>query len=99
MMHETWEKIYQDRDPQALWSLINQTHQLSFSSEAAVMTKKGPRDAYTSCEQGPFESIITFKDRFLHVLETYKGQGNPALEPINIAIDFFAALAIQVWSL
>lgn len=42
--------------------------------------------------QGPFESIITYKERFTIALKAYKDQGNPEMDEKDIAMDFFRGL-------
>ena len=42
--------------------------------------------------QGPFESFITYKERFTVALKAYDDQGNPEMDEKDIAMDFFRGL-------
>ena len=42
--------------------------------------------------QGPFESIITYKERFTAALKGYNDQDNPPMPDNDIGMDFFKGL-------
>ncbi len=42
--------------------------------------------------QGPYESIILYKERFNNVLKAYVNQGNPKMGDEDVAMDFFCGL-------
>jgi hypothetical protein len=43
-------------------------------------------------KQGPYESIIAYRERFDEVLKAYQDQENPEIEDVDIAMDFFDGL-------
>mmetsp|Transcript_2609 Transcript_2609/g.3980 ORF Transcript_2609/g.3980 Transcript_2609/m.3980 type:complete len:661 (+) Transcript_2609:626-2608(+) len=89
---DKWEDIEKQTDPLELWLLIEETHKVNSISKVEEITKLAARTTYNSIRQGPYESIITFKERFNSAHEAYIAQGNPKLEDKDIAMDFFRAL-------
>jgi len=61
-------------------------------SKVEEVTKLAARTTYNSIRQGPYESIIAFKERFNSAHESYVAQDNPKHEDKDSAMDFFRAL-------
>mmetsp|Transcript_2597 Transcript_2597/g.3956 ORF Transcript_2597/g.3956 Transcript_2597/m.3956 type:complete len:176 (+) Transcript_2597:501-1028(+) len=79
-------------DPLELWLLIEDTHKVNSISKVEEVTKLAARTTYNSIRQGPYESIIAFKERFNSAHESYVAQDNPKHEDKDSAMDFFRAL-------
>ena len=56
---DKFEKIDEATDPLGLWLLVEETHKVN-----TIMTGLAARTTYQTMRQGPFESIITYKERF-----------------------------------
>jgi hypothetical protein len=61
---EDYEAIKNTRDAQGLWQIIEETHKVFTISRIAAVIKKTARKEYQLMQQGPYESIITYKERF-----------------------------------
>jgi len=52
-----------------------------------------PRDLWNQgMRQGPYETIIQYKERFDNAKKSYEEQGNPPMEDVDVAMDFFKGL-------
>ena len=89
---DKFEKIDEETDPLGLWLLVEETHKVNSISKVEAITKLAAHSAYQTMRQGPFESIITYKERFTIALKAYNVQGNPEMEDKDIAMDFFRGL-------
>ena len=89
---DKFEKIDEETDPLNLWLLVEETHKVTSISKVEAVTKLAARSTYATMRQGPYESIITYKERFTVALKAYDDQGNPKLEDRDIAMDFFRGL-------
>jgi len=74
---DKFEKIDEETDPLGLWLLVEETHKVNSISKVEAVTKQAARSTYQTMRQGPFESIITYKERFTIALKAYNDQGNP----------------------
>jgi len=61
---DKYEDIEEKTDPLELWLLVEETHKVNSISKVEVVTKMAARSTYQTMRQGPFESIITYKERF-----------------------------------
>jgi len=70
-------------DPLELPLLIEDTHKVNSISKVEEVTKLEAWTTYNSICQGPYESIITFKERFNSAHEAYVVQDNPKVDVCN----------------
>jgi len=58
-----------------------------------IEKKTDPLDLWKqTIRQGPYESIISFKERFNSALKAYEDQDNPKMDDKDVAMDFFRSL-------
>jgi hypothetical protein len=84
-----YEQMKESRDVEKLWQTIQETHKVFTISRIAVVIKKTARKEYQLMHQSPYESIITYKERFDIALQAYEEQDNAELAQPNVAMDFF----------
>ncbi len=89
---QDYEMIKNTRDVQSLWNTIEETHKVFTISRITDVIKKSARKWYQLMHQGPYESIITYKERFDIRLRAYQEQENAELLQPDIAMDFFNGL-------
>ena len=89
---DKYEKIDKETDPLGLWLLVEETHKVNTISKVDAMTHLAARTTYQKIHQGPFESIITYKERFSAALKGYNDQDNPPMKDKDIGMDFFNGL-------
>ena len=89
---DKYEKIDNETDPLGLWLLVEETHKVNTISKVEAMTRLAARTMYQKIHQGPFESIITYKERFNAALKGYNDQDNPPMDDKDIGMDFFNGL-------
>mmetsp|Transcript_8146 Transcript_8146/g.11879 ORF Transcript_8146/g.11879 Transcript_8146/m.11879 type:complete len:557 (+) Transcript_8146:2397-4067(+) len=89
---DKFEAIDEATDPLGLWLLVEETHKVNTISKVEAMTRLAARSTYQTMRQGPFESIITYKERFNAALKGYKDQKNPDMDEKDIGMDFFKGL-------
>ena len=87
--YDTW---CSGNDPLQLWKAIEATHSVASSSRVPGVLKANARQSYQRAGQHAFETIVSYKERFDALLETYKGHDNPQLDAPDIAMDFFGGL-------
>jgi hypothetical protein len=87
-----YEVIKNTRDAQQLWQVIEETHKVFTISCIAAVIKKTARKEYQLMHQGPYKSIITYKERFDIALKAYEDQENADLLEPDVAMDFFDGL-------
>jgi hypothetical protein len=87
-----YEVIKNTRDAQQLWQVIEETHKVFTISRIAAVIKKTARKEYQLMHQGPYKSIITYKERFDIALKAYEDQENADLLEPDVAMDFFNGL-------
>ncbi len=87
-----YEVIKNTRDAQQLWQVIEETHKVFTISRIAAVIKKTAHKEYQLMHQGPYESIITYKEQFDIALKAYQEQENADLMEPDIAMDFFDGL-------
>jgi hypothetical protein len=87
-----YELIKSTRDAQSLWNTIKETHKVFTISRIAAVIKKSACKEYQLMHQGPYETIITYKEQFDIALRAYKEQENAELLQPGIAMDFFDGL-------
>jgi hypothetical protein len=75
-----------------LWQTIQETHKVFTISRIAAVIKKTARKEYQLMHQGPYKSIITYKERFDIALRAYEEQDNAELAQPDVAMDFFDGL-------
>jgi hypothetical protein len=68
---------------------IQETHKVFTISRIAAVIKKSACKEYQLMHQGPYESIITYKERFDIALQAYQEQENAEILQPDIAMDFF----------
>lgn len=90
--HEAYEEFNREKDPVALWAAITELHQVPTTSKITAYVKKAARDEYHSIKQGPFESIVIYKQRFDAGWEAYRDLDNPPMDESDVAMDFMDGL-------
>ena len=89
---DKYEDIEKTADPKGLWKLVNETHKVTSISRVEDITKLAARTTSQNMRQGPYESIITYKECFDNAKKAYEDQGNPVMGDVDIAMDFFKGL-------
>ncbi len=56
-----WPAVEQDADLEALWQLVEMKHKVHSASEVKAVVKLAAKTQLATTRQGPFESIIAFK--------------------------------------
>ena len=74
--HADYKLIKANRDVQRLWEIIEETHKVFTNSRIAAVVKKTARKEYQFMHKVPYESIITYKERFDIALKAYEDQDN-----------------------
>jgi hypothetical protein len=87
-----YEQMKETRDVEKLWQVIEETHKVFTISRIAAVIKKSAQKEYQTMRQGPYESIITYKERFDIALRAYQEQENAKILQPDIAMDFFDGL-------
>jgi hypothetical protein len=87
-----YEQMKESRDVEKLWQTIQETHKVFTMSRIAVVIKKTACKEYQLMHQGPYESIITYKECFDIALRAYEEQENAELSQPDVAMDFFDGL-------
>ena len=87
-----FEDIKKATDPLELWKLVEESHKVNSISKVEAVTKLAARSTYQGMRQGPYERIIQYKERLDTAKKSYEEQGNPPMEDIDIAMDFFKGL-------
>jgi hypothetical protein len=90
--HADYKLIKANRDVQRLWEIIEETHKVFTNSRIAAVVKKTARKEYQFMHKVPYESIITYKERFDIALKAYEDQDNADLEESDVAMDSFNGL-------
>ncbi|MFY7868843.1 MAG: zinc finger CCHC domain-containing protein, partial [Exiguobacterium sp.] len=101
-MHENYTEFNRTKEPLQLWRAIEDTHRVQSVSKIPILVRKAARDAYNTCKQGAFESIIDYYERFSAVRENYEGAHestdatglteNLKLDDEEAAMDFLSGL-------
>jgi hypothetical protein len=89
---DDWDNVAEATDPEGLWVYVEKTHKVNTISKVPTVTKMSTRTTYQQMMQGPYESIILYKERFTNALKAYVDQKNPEMGDIDIAMDFFRGL-------
>ena len=89
---DEYELMNRTKDPLLLWLAIKQTHKVSTNSSVSTVVRAEARKRYKDAKQGAYESIVTYKERFDHLLEAYKDMNNAEMNEEDIAMDFFEGL-------
>ncbi len=86
--HPKYAVFNSTKDPVQLWLAVKELHLVATTSKVEGAIKAAARYNYTNCKQGPYESIISYKERFDYALEAYNKNGNPPMSDEDIAMDF-----------
>ena len=62
---DKFEEIDESTDPLGLWLLVEEMHKVNSISKVEAMTELAARITYQTMCRGPFENIITYKERFI----------------------------------
>jgi hypothetical protein len=87
-----YELIKNKRDAQGMWQTVEDTHKVFTISQIAAVIKKSAGKEYQLMHQGPYESIITYKERFDIALKAYQEQENTEMLQPDITMDVFDGL-------
>jgi len=63
---------------------MEEMHKVNMISKVEAMMRLTARTTYQTMPQGPFESIITYKEWFYAALNGYKDQNNPEMDEKDI---------------
>jgi hypothetical protein len=86
---EVWS---QEKDAEKLWKAIIDTHKVNTTSGVSALKQRSAWVTYVNCRQGGFESVISYKERFIAAYKSYKDEGNPEKDDKARAMDFFDGL-------
>jgi hypothetical protein len=86
-----WSSVEVDADPEMLWQLVEAKHKVHSASKVEAVVKLAARTQLASCQQGAYESIVNFKQRYNNALKLYHDQKNPMMSDEDIAMDFSAS--------
>ena len=87
--HAQYANFNSTKDILELWKALQQLHLTNTVSKIAAFVLQQTENDYMSCNQGEFESITKFKERFDLKLKAY----NASLDPTNPVSDQRAAMA------
>jgi hypothetical protein len=82
----------QEKDAEKLWQAIIATHKVNTTSNVTALKQRSAWVTYVNCHQGGFESVISYKERFIAAYKNYEDEGNPAKDEEARAMDFFDGL-------
>jgi hypothetical protein len=68
------------------------THKVNTTSGVSALKQQLAWVTYVNCQQGGFESVISYKEQFFAVYKSYKDEGNPEKDDEAKAMDFFDEL-------
>jgi hypothetical protein len=60
--YDTWS---QEKDAENLWKAIVATHKVNTTSGVTALKQRSAWVTYVNCRQGGFESVISYKERFV----------------------------------
>jgi hypothetical protein len=86
-----WSSVDVDADPETLWQLVEAKHKVHSASKVEAVVKLAARTQLASCQQGAYESIVNFKQRYNNALKSYHDQKNPMMSDEDIAMDYSAS--------
>jgi hypothetical protein len=86
---DTWSV---EKDAEKLWKAIVATHKVNTTSGVTALKLRSAWVTYVNCQQGGFESVISYKERFIAAYKNYKDEGNPEKDEKARAMDFFDGL-------
>ena len=75
-----YDKINSTKDPLLLWLAVKETHKSATSSNVEAVVRAETRKKYQDAKQGPFESIVGYKERFDFLLDAYNDAENPRMD-------------------
>jgi len=82
--HPNYNTFYVTQDPLELWKALTQLHLTNTVSKNADFGLQQAENDYMTCNQGEFESITKFKERFNLKLKAYNNALDPALQVSDI---------------
>ena len=91
-MHEKFPEAEAELCPLKLWLIVRESHQTRSSSRVQSILKADAREGYQTCRQGPHESVLTYRERFEHVLNVYESTHGAEVHPEDAAVDFLRGL-------
>jgi hypothetical protein len=62
----------QKKDAEKLWQAIVATHKGNTTSNVSALKQRSAWVTYINCRQGGFESVISYKERFIAAYKNYK---------------------------
>jgi hypothetical protein len=78
----------QEKNAEKLWQAIVATHKVNTTSNVSALKQRLAWVTYINCHQGGFESVISYKERFIAAYKNYKDEGNPEKDEEARAMDF-----------
>ena len=78
--HQDYTTIFTSKDQLAFWKALEQLHMVTTVSKNAAFVREQAQHDYMSCNQGEFESITKFKERFESKLKAYNASLDPTLK-------------------
>ena len=87
--YEEWHKR---KDPEKLWQAIEKTHKVDSISTVTEVIQLTACKAYQGMNQGPYETLVSFSERFHNTYKSNEDNGNEKVLPNVQAMDFFHVL-------
>jgi hypothetical protein len=89
---EGYTEINDTMDVKELWSTVVATHKLTSLSTVLAVQKLAARQHFNTIRQGPYEKLVTYKERWDEALDNYQHFENVDIPAADLAMDFLASL-------
>jgi hypothetical protein len=63
--YKGYDQWSQDKDAEKLWLAIIDMHKVNMTSGVSTLKQRSAWVTYVNCRQGGFESVISYKERFI----------------------------------
>lgn len=90
--HPHYNLVQESLSPLGLLIFLKEIHSLNTPSTNTLINKREAFQQYAATEQGAFETLYYYKEKFEFVYENYIEQGNEKKENEDIALDFLYRL-------
>ncbi len=90
--HKDYKTFNDAKDPEGLWKAVVEMHKVHLISKVGMVKKLSARKEYKTIQQGGYESLVSYRERFNAALKACIDQGNSSLDDTDQAMDFFDGL-------
>lgn len=90
--HAEYQIAFEERCPSHLWKIIELTHAIQAENGNAIVKKAYARACYSTLMQGPYESVVLYRQRFDDAYKSYIAAENVPKADEECAMDFFNSL-------